>query len=105
MMCAPSLTRVLVATVLVGSDGWTGLNRFWDMVCSPLMHGLHDGFESQTERGDFVFHLRWHLRIDCSLEESLFLHVPQLVCEHFLCNSRDSPLKVGEPLYPLEEIP
>ena len=72
---------------------------------SPLMHGIHDWFESQPKRGDLIFHFRRYFRIDRPFQETTFLHVPQLVREDFLRDSRNGALKIREPLHSLEQIP
>ena len=69
------------------------------------MHGIHDRFESQTQRGDLIFHFRRYFRIDRPYQQTTFLHLPQLVREDFLRNARNGPLKVREPLHPWKRYP
>jgi hypothetical protein len=69
------------------------------------MHRIDDGFQRQAEWRNFVFHFRGHLGIYGPFEKSTFLHVSQLMREHFLRHPANSPLEVGETLHPLKEIP
>lgn len=75
------------------------------MFSSPLVHRLDNGLQRQAQCGQLIFDLWRDLSIHRPREETTFLHVTQLMRQHFLRNAGHGSLEVGEAVHSLKEIP
>ncbi len=69
------------------------------------MHRIDNGLQRQAQGGQLIFHLWRDFSIHRPREESTFLHVAQLMRQHFLRDPGNGSLEVGEAVHSLKQIP
>jgi len=69
------------------------------------MHRIDNGLQRQAQGGQLIFDLWRDFSIHGPHEETTFLHVTQLMRQHFLRNAGNGSLEVGEAVHALKEIP